>query len=129
MIPEDAQPFFRELTRGAVKADEDEVARNPRSASVRLRGVDALLRLPRGGGDLRLGGLHVRELGHDLALELRDGARGGLALLGAAQLVLGLPEAGLRAVERPVGGGDALLAPLGRGLHLALCGLDRALCL
>ena len=46
MIPEDAQPFFRELTRGAVKADEDEVARNPRSASVRLRGVELTRPVP-----------------------------------------------------------------------------------
>ncbi|MDF7664156.1 16S rRNA (cytosine(1402)-N(4))-methyltransferase RsmH [Bifidobacterium sp. ESL0763] len=39
VVPEDARPFFAELTRGAVKADDEELARNPRSASVRLRGV------------------------------------------------------------------------------------------
>lgn len=39
MIPPDAEPFFEELTRGAMKADESEIASNPRSASVRLRAV------------------------------------------------------------------------------------------
>lgn len=39
VVPEDAKPFFAELTRGAVKADDEELERNPRSASVRLRGV------------------------------------------------------------------------------------------
>ena len=39
VIPPDAQPFFTDLTRGAIKADEHEIAANPRSASVRLRAV------------------------------------------------------------------------------------------
>lgn len=39
VIPEEDQPFFDPLTRGAVKADAGEIARNQRSASVRLRGV------------------------------------------------------------------------------------------
>ncbi|MCH9274716.1 16S rRNA (cytosine(1402)-N(4))-methyltransferase RsmH [Bifidobacterium amazonense] len=46
MIPPEAQPFFRELTRGAVKADEAEIASNPRSASVRLRAVELVRPIP-----------------------------------------------------------------------------------
>lgn len=46
VVPPDAQPFLRELTRGAVKASADEIAANPRSASVRLRGVELVRPLP-----------------------------------------------------------------------------------
>lgn len=46
MVPPDAMPFFREITRGAVKADAEEIARNPRSASVRLRGVELVRPIP-----------------------------------------------------------------------------------
>lgn len=46
VIPPDAQPFFKELTRGAVKADRAEIERNPRSASVRLRAVELTRELP-----------------------------------------------------------------------------------
>ncbi|KFI86185.1 S-adenosyl-methyltransferase MraW [Bifidobacterium reuteri DSM 23975] len=46
IVPPDAQPFFRELTRGAVKADEQEIASNPRSASVRLRAVELSRPIP-----------------------------------------------------------------------------------
>ena len=46
MIPPDAAPFFRELTRGALKADEEEMAANPRSASVRLRAVELVRPIP-----------------------------------------------------------------------------------
>lgn len=46
IIPDDAQPFFKELTRGAVKADQEEIEHNPRSASVRLRGVELVRPLP-----------------------------------------------------------------------------------
>lgn len=46
VVPEDAKPFFGEVTRGAVKADDEEVARNPRSASVRLRGVELTRQVP-----------------------------------------------------------------------------------
>jgi len=46
MIPPDAEPFFRELTRGALKADEEEMAANPRSASVRLRAVELVRPIP-----------------------------------------------------------------------------------
>jgi 16S rRNA (cytosine1402-N4)-methyltransferase len=37
VIPEDREPWLRLITRGAVKADEAEVERNPRAASVRVR--------------------------------------------------------------------------------------------
>lgn len=46
VIPDDAQPFFAPLTRGAVQAGPDEIAANPRSASVRLRGVELVRPLP-----------------------------------------------------------------------------------
>jgi 16S rRNA (cytosine1402-N4)-methyltransferase len=39
---EEHKPTFRALTRGARQAEEDERARNPRSASVRLRAVERL---------------------------------------------------------------------------------------
>lgn len=43
---EDHQPYLRALTRGAQKADDAELAANPRSASVRLRGVERLRPTP-----------------------------------------------------------------------------------
>lgn len=46
VVPADAQPFFSELTRGALKADEAEIERNPRSAPVRLRGVELSREIP-----------------------------------------------------------------------------------
>ncbi|MBT1175753.1 16S rRNA (cytosine(1402)-N(4))-methyltransferase RsmH [Bifidobacterium sp. LC6] len=46
IVPPDAQPFFKELTRGAIKADEQEKAFNPRSASVRLRAVELTREIP-----------------------------------------------------------------------------------
>ena len=46
IVPPEAMPFFKELTRGAVKADEQEIASNPRSASVRLRAVELTRPLP-----------------------------------------------------------------------------------
>lgn len=46
IVPDDAQLFFRELTRGAIKADDEERQRNPRSASVRLRAVELSRRIP-----------------------------------------------------------------------------------
>lgn len=46
IVPPDAQPFFKELTRGAIKADEQESASNPRSASVRLRAVEVSREIP-----------------------------------------------------------------------------------
>ncbi len=42
VIPEELRPTARVLTRGAEKATEDEVLRNPRAASVRLRAVEKL---------------------------------------------------------------------------------------
>lgn len=44
VIPEHLTPTARVLTRGAVKASEDEVARNQRAASARMRGVQRLRR-------------------------------------------------------------------------------------
>ncbi|WP_314686818.1 16S rRNA (cytosine(1402)-N(4))-methyltransferase RsmH [uncultured Bifidobacterium sp.] len=46
VVPDDARPFFRALTHGALKADEEELAGNPRSASVRLRGVELVRPIP-----------------------------------------------------------------------------------
>lgn len=46
VIPPDAQPYFRDLTHGAVKADDAERRRNPRSASVRLRAVELIRPIP-----------------------------------------------------------------------------------
>jgi 16S rRNA (cytosine1402-N4)-methyltransferase len=42
VIPKHLAPTARVLTRGSGKASEDEVQRNPRAASVRLRGVQRL---------------------------------------------------------------------------------------
>lgn len=40
VVPLDAQPYLRLLTRGAEKASEEEIARNSRSKPVRLRAVE-----------------------------------------------------------------------------------------
>lgn len=42
VIPQDMQPSLKLLTRGAQLADDAERAHNPRSASVRLRGVEVI---------------------------------------------------------------------------------------
>ena len=42
-VPEGAEPALRLLTRGAERADDHEVAENPRAASVRLRAVERVL--------------------------------------------------------------------------------------
>ena len=47
VVPPDMMPFFKELTRGAIKADDEEIARNPRSASVRLRAIELTRPIPR----------------------------------------------------------------------------------
>jgi 16S rRNA (cytosine1402-N4)-methyltransferase len=39
-VPEDRQPSLRLVTRGAERADDTEIADNPRAASVRLRAVE-----------------------------------------------------------------------------------------
>ncbi len=41
-VPEDRQPALRLVTRGAERADEAEIADNPRAASVRLRAVERI---------------------------------------------------------------------------------------
>jgi 16S rRNA (cytosine1402-N4)-methyltransferase len=40
VVPEELQPAFRLLTRGAEQAGAEEVATNPRAASVRLRAIE-----------------------------------------------------------------------------------------
>jgi 16S rRNA (cytosine1402-N4)-methyltransferase len=42
IVPDEAMPTLRLLTRGAEQADEREVADNPRAASVRLRAVERI---------------------------------------------------------------------------------------
>lgn len=44
--PETHKPYLKSITRGAEKADEIELAHNPRSASVRLRAVERLRPTP-----------------------------------------------------------------------------------
>lgn len=46
VVPPDMMPFFKELTRGAIKADAEGIANNPRSASVRLRAVELTRPIP-----------------------------------------------------------------------------------
>jgi 16S rRNA (cytosine1402-N4)-methyltransferase len=41
-VPEDRQPALRLVTRGAERAGDDEIAQNPRAASVRLRAVERI---------------------------------------------------------------------------------------
>ena len=43
---EEHSPYLRELVHGAFRAPETEIARNPRSASVRLRAVERIRRTP-----------------------------------------------------------------------------------
>jgi len=47
VIPDDAQPYLRLLTRGAEKASEAEIEVNPRAKSVRLRAVERTRITPR----------------------------------------------------------------------------------
>ncbi|MDQ1601543.1 MAG: rRNA (cytosine1402-N4)-methyltransferase, partial [Actinomycetota bacterium] len=42
VVPPEHQPVLRLLTRGAEKASAEEVAANPRAASVRLRAAERL---------------------------------------------------------------------------------------
>jgi 16S rRNA (cytosine1402-N4)-methyltransferase len=42
VVPEDRQPALRLVTRGAERAGADEIAANPRAASVRLRAVERI---------------------------------------------------------------------------------------
>jgi 16S rRNA (cytosine1402-N4)-methyltransferase len=42
VVPEEHQPALRLVTRGAERAGDDEIASNPRAASVRLRAVERI---------------------------------------------------------------------------------------
>ena len=42
VVPDHLKPWLRDLTRGAVKADDTEISENPRSASVRVRAVERI---------------------------------------------------------------------------------------
>jgi 16S rRNA (cytosine1402-N4)-methyltransferase len=42
VVPDHLKPWLRDLTRGAVKADDTEISQNPRSASVRVRAVERI---------------------------------------------------------------------------------------
>ncbi|WP_444662135.1 16S rRNA (cytosine(1402)-N(4))-methyltransferase RsmH [Cellulomonas sp. CW35] len=46
VVPDTHQPYLRLVTRGAEEADEAELARNPRSQSVRLRAAERLRTTP-----------------------------------------------------------------------------------
>ncbi|RBP98553.1 16S rRNA (cytosine(1402)-N(4))-methyltransferase [Bifidobacterium aemilianum] len=76
VVPDQAQPFFRPLLRGARKADQAEIDNNPRSASVRLRAIELCRPIPdswRQEFDRMAAG---RELGGDgLAGKARGGKR------------------------------------------------------
>ena len=41
-VPEEHQPWLKEIIRGAEMADENEAENNPRAASVRLRAVQKI---------------------------------------------------------------------------------------
>lgn len=66
VVPDDAQPFFHDVTHGAIKADDAEIASNPRSASVRLRAVELIRPIPVS---------RRRELADDAAGPGADGTR------------------------------------------------------
>ena len=44
VVPQGFEPEFRTITRGAEKAPAQEVAQNPRAASVRLRAIERVHR-------------------------------------------------------------------------------------
>ncbi|MBQ9687776.1 MAG: 16S rRNA (cytosine(1402)-N(4))-methyltransferase RsmH [Aeriscardovia sp.] len=45
-IPSELQPYFKDITHGALKADQNEVDTNPRSRSVRLRAIELVKEIP-----------------------------------------------------------------------------------
>ena len=45
-IPPELQPYFKDITHGALKADQNEVDTNPRSRSVRLRAIELVKEIP-----------------------------------------------------------------------------------
>lgn len=53
VIPDDAQPYLRLLTRGAEQADEAELAANSRSKSVRLRAAERIRPTPQSRSSAR----------------------------------------------------------------------------
>lgn len=46
IIPKDAEPFLADITHGALQADREEIERNSRSGSVRLRAVELTRPIP-----------------------------------------------------------------------------------
>ena len=48
VVPADREPALRLVTRGAERADTEEIAHNPRAASVRLRAVERIRPAHRG---------------------------------------------------------------------------------
>jgi 16S rRNA (cytosine1402-N4)-methyltransferase len=48
IVPADREPALRLVTRGAERADAEEIAHNPRAASVRLRAVERIRPAHRG---------------------------------------------------------------------------------
>ena len=52
-VPEGSEPPFRLLTRGAEKASAEEIERNPRAASVRVRAIERVGRKPHAAGGVR----------------------------------------------------------------------------
>jgi 16S rRNA (cytosine1402-N4)-methyltransferase len=51
VIPEDALPELRVLTRGSEKVSETEIEENPRAASVRLRAAERIRQVHSTGSD------------------------------------------------------------------------------
>ncbi|MFD0705167.1 16S rRNA (cytosine(1402)-N(4))-methyltransferase RsmH [Alloscardovia venturai] len=62
VIPQEAMPYLKDLTHGAMKADEAEIARNSRSASVRLRAVEVIRPAPPSAFDFPQKNIKVRNI-------------------------------------------------------------------
>ena len=74
VVPEELQPAFRLVTRGAEQADADEIASNPRAASVRLRAVERI-KPTQGSRSMSSPALQLRERLPRLAEDAVDRAR------------------------------------------------------